>query len=103
MANPNPPSYLPFVKEEALHQQYEHIRKYYSAQEDQWFLSLPYQYLNEMTMTRMVEDSITAVLYVHKKVPAVNGFDGMQSSVQLLPEALTAPYKTPLGNTLPAL
>jgi zinc dependent phospholipase C len=98
MANPNPPSYLPFVKEEALHHQYEHIRKYYSAQEDPWFLFLPYQYLNEATMTRMVNDSIAAVLYVHEKVKAVKGFDDLQSSVQLLPEALTAPYESPLGN-----
>jgi hypothetical protein len=98
MANPNPPSYLPFVKEVALHHQYEHIRKYYSAQEDQWFLSLPYHYLNEATMTHMVNDSIAAVLYVHEKVQAAKGFDGMQSSVQLLPKALTAPYKSPLGN-----
>ena len=49
-------------------------------------------------MTRMVKDSIEAVLYVHEKVRAVKDFDGMQSSVQLLPEALTAPYESPLGN-----
>lgn len=98
MAHPNPPSYLPFVKDAALHQQYEHIRKYYSAQEDHWFLSLPYQYLNETTMSRIVADSITAVLYVHEKVRSLNSFDGLQSSVQLLPEALTTPYQPPLGN-----
>jgi len=98
MANPNPPSYLPFVKETALHQQYEHIRKYYSEPEDQWFLSLPYQYLNETTMSRMVADSIAAVLHVNEKVQAAKSFDGIQSSVQLLPEALIAPYESPLGN-----
>lgn len=98
MANSNPPSYLPFVKEAALHQQYEHIRKYYSEPDDHWFLSLPYQYLNETTMSRMVTDSIEAVLHVNEKVQAEKSFDGLQSSVQLLPEALTAPYESPLGN-----
>ncbi len=98
MANSNPPSYLPFVKEPALHQQYGHIRKYYSEPEDQWFLSLPYQYLNETTMSRMVADSIAVVLHVNEKVRTAKSFDGMQSSVQLLPEALTAPYESPLGN-----
>jgi hypothetical protein len=98
MANPNPPSYLPFVKNEALHQQYEHIRKYYSEQADQWFLALPYQYLNEQTMTRMVNDSIEAVLFVHEKVKGAETFDGLRSSVQVLPEALTTPYQSPLGN-----
>ena len=99
MANPNPPSYLPFVKDPALHQQFEHIRKYYSEPEDHWFLSLPYQYLNERTMTRMINDSLEAVLYVHEKVQDRKNLDGLQSSVDLLPEALTMPYESPLGNS----
>ena len=98
MTNPNPPSQLPFVKDVALHQQYEHIRKFYSEQESNWFLTLPYQYLSERTMSRMVADSIAAVLYVHEKVQDHKNFDGAQSSVNLLPEALSAPYESPLGN-----
>jgi hypothetical protein len=98
MSNPNPPSYLPFVKDAALHQQYEHIRKYYSAPEDQWFLTLPYQYLNEKTMTRMVNDSIVAVLHIHEKTQRPAGLNDLQSSVQILPETLLTPYESPLGN-----
>lgn len=98
MPNLNPPSYLPFVNEKALHQQYEHIRKYYSEPEDQWFLNLPYQYLNEANMTRMVNDSVTAVLHVHEQTKQSNSYQGMQSSTQLLPELLLAPYASPLGN-----
>ena len=98
MLNPDPPSYLSFVKDKALHQQYAHIRKYYSEQEDKRFLSLPYQYLNEETMTRMVNDSIQAVLLVHNKVKRMKNFDGLKSSISLLPEALTSPYESPLGN-----
>lgn len=98
MVNPNPPSYLPFIQKEALHQQYEHIRKYYSAQDVNWFMSLPYQYLNETTMSRIIADSIATVLHIHEKVQSVNSFDGLQSSAQLLPEALTTPYQSPLGN-----
>jgi hypothetical protein len=98
LPSPDPPSYLPFIKDEALHQQYAHIRKYYGQQEDNWFLSLPYQYLNENSMSRMVEDSIEAVLIVHEKVRKLKSLDGLYSSVSLLPESLTAPYETPLGN-----
>lgn len=98
MANPNPPSYLPFVKNEALHHQYEHIRRYYSEQEDRWFLSLPYHYMNERTMTRIVDDSIEAVLIVYEQVRDRKNFDGLKSSVNLLPEYLTVPYEEPLGN-----
>jgi len=98
MKNPNPPSYLPFVKENALHHQYDHIRKFYSEQEDQWYLSIPYQYLNESTMTRIVNDSIEAILIVHEKVKNRRDFDGLESSVSLLPEHLTTPYEEPLGN-----
>lgn len=98
MPNPDPPSYLPFVKDEALHHQYTHIRKYYSQQEDHWFLSLPYQYLNEKTMTCMVNDSIEAVLLVHAKLRDLSNLTDLKSSVSLLPESLIAPYDEPLGN-----
>lgn len=98
MANPNPPSYLPFVQDKALHQQYDHIRKFYSEQKDKWFLSIPYNHLNETTMTRIVNESVEAILIVHEGVQTSKGYDGLQSSVSLLPESLTAPYEEPLGN-----
>lgn len=98
MPNSDPPSYLPFVKNEALHHQYAHIRRYYSEQEDKWFLSIPYQYLNEKTMTRLVNDSIAAILLVHEKLKSIKNFNGLKSSFQLLPESLTTPYEAPLGN-----
>lgn len=98
MTNPNPPSYLPFVKDPALHHQYDHIRKFYSEQEDEWFLSLPYHYLNETAMTRIVDDSIHAVLIVHERIQDRKNFSGPKSSVSLLPESLTTPYEMPLGN-----
>jgi hypothetical protein len=98
MANPFPPSYLPFVKNEVLHYQYNHIRKFYSEQEDKWYLSIPYHYMNETTMTRIVDDSIEAVLIVHKKIKNMKNIDGLQSSVSLLPAHLTEPYEEPLGN-----
>jgi len=98
MANTDPPSYLPFVKNEALHQQYAHIRKYYSEQEGEWFLLLPYRYLNEKTMSRIVDESIEAVLLVYKKVHGMKNLNGLKSSVSLLPESLTSPYESPLGN-----
>lgn len=94
----SPRSYLPFVNEQALHHQYDHIRRFYSEQEDKWFLSLPYQFLNENTMTRVVNDSVEAVLIVSEKVRAIKDLDGLNSSVSLLPEYLTTPYEEPLGN-----
>jgi hypothetical protein len=98
MANAFPPSYLPFVKNDALHHQYDHIRKFYSEQEDQWFLSIPYQYLNETTMTRIVHESVETVLSVHEKLRVLKNLDGLETSVSLLPEARLAPYQEPLGN-----
>ena len=96
--NPNPPSYLPFVKEQALHQQYDYIRKFYSEAEGDWFSSLPFHYLNENTMSRIVDESIEAVLIVYEKVRAMENLDGLTSSLSLLPETLTTPYQFPLGN-----
>lgn len=98
MEHPSPPSYLPFVKDQTLHQQYDYIRRFYSEQEDKWFLSLPYQYLNEETMSRVVDDSIYAILIVHKKLQELKDLDGLESSISLLPEYLMEPYPAPLGN-----
>jgi hypothetical protein len=98
LSSPDPPSYLPFIKDEALHQQYAHIRKYYSQQEDQWFLSLPYHYLNEKTMSRIVNDSLEAVLFVHKNLRNMQDLAELKSSFNLLPATLTAPYEELLGN-----
>lgn len=98
MANPYPPSYLPFVKIEALHHQYDHICKFYSEPEDEWFLSIPYQYLSETTMTRIVNESIEAVLIIYEEVKGMKNLDGLVSSIRLLPESLLIPYKEPLGN-----
>jgi hypothetical protein len=61
-------------------------------------MSIPYQYLNETTMTRIVNESIEAVLIVHEKINGMKNVDGLESSVSLLPESLLAPYKEPLGN-----
>jgi hypothetical protein len=37
-------------------------------------------------------------LIVHEKVRTTKDFDGLESSVSLLPEYLTVPYDRPLGN-----
>ncbi len=98
MTRAYPPSYLPFIHDNALHQQYDHIRKFYSEQEDQWFLSIPYHYLNENTMTHIVNESIQAVLIVHEKVRNSKDLGMLESSVDLLPDTLVTPYEQPLGN-----
>ncbi len=99
LPSPDPPSYLLFIKNEALHHEYEHIRKYYSQPEDQWFLSIPYRYLNEKTMRRIVNDALEAILLIQPKLQDMQNLHGLKSSVNLLPESLTTPYEKPLGNT----
>jgi hypothetical protein len=98
MTHPYPPSYLPFVKDEALHHQYDHIRKYYSEQDDHWYLHIPYHYLNEDTMNRFVDECLQGILIVHEKVKGLKNFDGLVSSASMLPEELTQPFEKPLGN-----
>ena len=61
-------------------------------------LSIPYQYLSETTMTRIVNESTEAVLIVHEKVKSMKNLDGLVSSISLLPESPLTPYKEPLGN-----
>jgi hypothetical protein len=94
----NPPSYLPFIGNQALHHQYDYIRRYYSQPESDWFSSLPFRYLNEKTMSRVIDDSVEAILLVHETLQNLKNLDGLKSSISLLPESLMTPYKAPLGN-----
>jgi hypothetical protein len=97
-SGPNPPSYLPFIGNEALHHQYDYIRRYYSQPESDWFSTLPVRYLNEKTMSRIIADSVEAVLLIRKKLQDMKNPGGLKSSISLLPESLMAPYEEPLGN-----
>jgi hypothetical protein len=98
VSSQNPPSYLPFIKNESLHQQYDYIRKFYSEPENDWFSFRPYHYLNKNTVDRIVDESREAVLLIHNKLQGMKDLDGMKSSISLLPKAWTMPYESPLGN-----
>lgn len=91
----SPPSYLPFVNEKALHQQYDHIRNFYGQPEAEWFIERPYPYLNEPTMSRIVDDTVQATLIIWDKIK-YGDIGGLQSSFELLPSELLLPYPTPL-------
>jgi hypothetical protein len=91
----SPPSYLPFVNEKALHQQYDHIRRFYGQPEDEWFVERPYPYLNELTMARIVADTARATLLIWDKIKYTR-IDGLKSSFALLPSELLLPYSAPL-------
>lgn len=95
--NPNPPSFLPFVRENALHQQYDYIRKFYSEYDPYWFEERTFPYLNAATMDRLVEDMTQATLFILENIKNAKHQD-LQSSFQLLPQAMQRPYEMPLGD-----
>jgi len=92
---PSPPSYLPFVNERALHQQYDHIRRFYGEPEAEWFTERPFPYLNETTMARVVRDTTRATLLVLDKIKYTT-IGQRKSSFELLPPELLIPYTIPL-------
>lgn len=93
----NPPSYLPFIHENALHHQYDYIRKFYGEYDPYWFEDRKYPYLNENTMTRIVEDTVKATVLILEELKKI-GLDNLLSSVEVLPEELMRPYPMPLGD-----
>ncbi len=95
---PDPPSYLPFIKKAALSQQLDHIRKFYGQPDAQWFIQRPYPYLNEGTMTRMVNQIIEAILYLQPKLKNILELDSYKSSADILPEKWIRPFQAPLGD-----
>lgn len=92
---PSPPSYLPFIQEKALHQQYAHIRKFYSEPDPEWFIERPYPYLNEPSMTRVVEDTVQSTLIILEKIKYTD-ISKVQSSTEILPQEFMLPYSMPL-------
>lgn len=94
---PYPASYLPFIKEKALYQQYDHIRKFYGEPDPEFFIKRKYPYLNEATMSRIVGDTVTATLFIVEQLKQIE-FDHLQSTAEILPLELMRPYEMPLGD-----
>jgi hypothetical protein len=95
---PNPPSHLPFLRADALNQQLEHIRRFYGDPQPEWFVPRPFPYMNELTMNRIVVDSVEAVLELHRSLREMGGPGLCDSSAQILPGKYLLPYPPPLGD-----
>lgn len=93
---PNPPVYLPFVPEAALHQQLDHIRRFYSEPGDR-VLDRVYPYLNEATMARFCADSTDTLLRIYGRLGELAA-SGAETALALLPEGDSAPYPGPFGD-----
>ena len=93
----NPPSYLSFIKENALHRQYDYIRKFYGEYDAYWFEERKYPYLNESTMSRIVDDTVKAALFILEKLKHIE-IENLKSSSEILPIELMLPYEMPLGD-----
>ena len=94
---PNPPSYLPFVNETALHHQYNHIRNFYGNPDPEFFIERKFPYLNEATMSRVVDDTTNVILFIVQELKHIE-IQGLQSSTEILPLEFMLPYTMPLGD-----
>lgn len=95
---PNPPLYLPFLHEPALHHQLDFIRTFYRQPDPAQALDRPYPYLNEATVARFVLDATEAILGVHRQLTADGAPADLTSAMAMLPAAAKAPYPAPLGD-----
>jgi hypothetical protein len=98
MQTSNPPSYLPFLSEAGLHHQLDHIRQFYSQPDLSWVLGRPYPYLNEMTMTRFVDDATQTLMKIWERQVQLAQLDHSPSAIVLLAPEELAPYAAPLGD-----
>jgi hypothetical protein len=96
---PNIPSYVPFVPEVAMHQQWDYIREFYSESNDYWLEDRPYPYLNAATMKRHVEDTAAALLKIDARMKEGDVQVEGQTILALLNEDELAPYTPPLGDS----
>ena len=98
---PNPQCYFPFLVESALTTQLNHIRAFYAQPDPERVLDRPYPYLNDVTMTRYVSETVAAILSIHRYISEHGAPDDLPSSIALLPAAERAPYPPPIGDPLP--
>ncbi len=97
--NPNPASCLPFIPNLPFHHQMDYIRDFYSHPEDIWFPPRKYPYLNELTMSRFVQDSARIVQAVLEALPVLQAMEvPAASALCLVPEEYLLPYEAPLGD-----
>lgn len=92
-----PPSYLEFIKEQSLYHQFDHIRKFYGEPDPVFFIERKYPYLNEATMSRIVDDTVKSTLFILNQLKQTE-FDYLQSSSEFLPLEFMRPYEMPLGD-----
>ncbi len=98
MRTPNPPAMLPFITEAGLHHELNHIRQFYSRPDLAWVLGRPYPYLNEMTMTRFVDDAARVLAKIWAQRAQLDHIDHSSSALALLAEEELGPYTAPLGD-----
>ena len=67
------------------------------SQIPEFFIERKFPYLNESTMTRIVEDTVKATLLVIEKLKHIE-IKNLQSSSEILPTELMLPYQMPLGD-----
>ena len=88
---------MSFIKENALHRQYDYIRKFYGEYDAYWFEERKYPYLNESTMSRIVDDTVKAALFIIEKLKHTE-IENLKSSSELFPMEFMLPYEMPLGD-----
>jgi hypothetical protein len=98
MLTPDPPSFLPFLPEPAVHHSLNHIRNFYSKPDPTHVLDRSYPFLNERMMSRYVDNAVAAVLSIQRGLAAKSNLIGFTSALFVLPEANFIPYSPPLGD-----
>lgn len=96
---PNPPSYVAEIPELGLHQNLDHIRRFYSepAERD---LDRRFPFLRPALMDRFVSDAADAVVLALEQLADGAPSEG-EHVLALLPPELYAPYPAPLGEEAP--
>jgi hypothetical protein len=95
MVEPTPLSYVDFLPQAAINQQMERIRQFYSRPEPEWLVDRPYPYLNEPSMSRFVDNAVTAIEHILDNLESLP--EG-SSAVSILPQELIEPFPSPLGD-----
>lgn len=98
LASTIPTANLEFVRQEAFEHQVNYIREFYAHPSTDWVLDRPFPYINEVTMTRYVDETTASLAKIARLLAAMPPPEALKSATTLLTSEETAVFTAPIAD-----
>jgi len=98
LTSPIPTADLDFVRQEAFEHQVNYIREFYAHPSTDWVLDRPFPYINEVTMTRYVDETTASLAKIARLLAAMPPPEALNSAITLLTSEETSIFSAPIAD-----